>query len=224
MSRHDIYGPIHKGLRLALSDLLVRLGRADFADRAGSEGLLADLRRQMQLSADHLKHEEHEIHAALEARVPGAAARLEQDHDHHRDTFVEMEEAIRRVEAAEGEAERRALGRHLYLRFSRFAAEDFAHMAEEETVTLPLLHAHFTDEELIDIEARIIASCTPEDNLAYLRIMIGGMNRPERVHFLGFMRHSAPPEVFEATMNFAARPTLDPADYRHLEESLGLAA
>jgi hypothetical protein len=224
MRRHDIYGPIHKGIRMALSDLLVRLGRADFADRDAAAALLSDLRRQMHLSAKHLEHEEHEIHASLEARVSGAAARLEDAHDHHRKSFGQIEAGIRAIETAAGEAERRALGRDLYLQFSRFAADDFAHMAEEETVTQPLLHAHFTDEELIAMEARIIAACPPEDNLAYLQMMLGAMNRPERVHFLDFMRRSAPSEAFEATMNFAARPTLDPADYRHLEESLGLAA
>ena len=32
MQRHDLYGPIHKGLRLALSNLVVRIGSTDFAD------------------------------------------------------------------------------------------------------------------------------------------------------------------------------------------------
>src|SRR3569832_695826 len=38
--------------------------------------LLADLRRQLHLSARHLAHEDEFIHAALEARCPGASERL----------------------------------------------------------------------------------------------------------------------------------------------------
>ena len=135
MKRHDLYAPIHKGLRLALSDLLVRLGRADFADAAATAGLLAALRRQLVLSAGHLHHEEVEIHTVLEARAPGSTLTLEADHDHHRRAFVTLEAAIAAVEAAPP-AERAAPARELYLAFSQFVAADFAHMAEEELTTL----------------------------------------------------------------------------------------
>ena len=69
--RWDIYGPIHKGLRLAHGELLRRMGRADF-DAGVEAGLLADLRTHLELASKHLAHEEGVIHPALEARTPGA--------------------------------------------------------------------------------------------------------------------------------------------------------
>ena len=57
-----------------------------------------------------------------------------------------------------------------------------------------------------------------------MKLMIPAMNGPERIAFLGFVRATAPTEVFEALLNFAARPTLAPADYQAVAEGLGLAA
>jgi hypothetical protein len=221
MPRHDIYGPIHKGLRFALADLLVRLGRADFTNAAATAELLAARRRPFVLSAGHLHHEEAEIHAALEARAPGSTLSLEADHDHHRRAFEALEAAVAAVEAAPS-AERPEAGRQLYLAFSRFVAADFAHMAEEELVMLPLLHRLFSDEELIAIEARIVAAIPPDETMDYLTSVIPALNPEERVAFLGFVRAGAPAEAFEAILHCAARPTLTAPDYAALE--LALAA
>ncbi len=221
MQRHDIYGPIHKGLRLALANLTIQIGSTDFADEDAARETIAALRRQMALSASHLAHEEEQIHTALEARAEGATLTLLADHDHHRRAFVEIETIMQTIEAAPAEA-RPALGRELYLGFTQFVAADFAHMAEEEMVILPLLHRLFSDEELIAMEGAIVAALPPEKAMAYMQLAIPAMNGPERVRFLNFVRGGAPAEAFEAILNFAVRPTLTPNDYHAVE--LGLAA
>ena len=223
MSRHDLYGPIHKGLRLALCELTTQIARVDFADAEQKAELLAALRRQLALGALHLADEEVHIHRALEARAPGSTLTLDADHEHHRRSFDNLETAMAAVERAQGEAARR-LGRDLYLRFTQFVAADFAHMAEEEGVILPLLHRLFTDAELIAMESAIVASLPPEEAMAFMKLMIPAMNRPERVTFLRFVRDTAPPEAFDALLNLAARPTLTPRDYWAVEQDLGLAA
>ncbi|HYF22893.1 MAG TPA: hemerythrin domain-containing protein [Caulobacteraceae bacterium] len=221
--RHDLYGPIHKGIRRALSGLLLRLGSTDFADDRARVAVLADLRTQLRLSAGHLHHEEAHIHARLEARSPGAAARLEHAHREHDEAFAELEAIMGELETAPA-ALKPALGRSLYLRFSRFAADDFAHMADEETVTLPLLWSLFSDEEVRQMEADIVGSIAPEDNIAYLRLMIPAMNPQERFAFLDFVRAAAPKKAFEAILEHAARPTLDGEDWNALAMRLRLAA
>jgi hypothetical protein len=223
MSRHDLYGPIHKGLRLALCDLATGLARTDFAEVAEKQEMLAALRRQLALGASHLHHEEAQIHLALETRAPGSTLTLDADHEHHRRAFEALENQIKAVEAAVGD-EARARGRKLYLRFTQFVAADFAHMAEEETLILPLLHRLFSDAELIAIEGAIVASLPPEEAMAFMKLMIPAMNPPERIGFLAFVRATAPDEAFEAMLNFAARPSLTPKDYQQVVQGLGLAA
>lgn len=221
MQRHDLYGPIHKGLRLALSQMVVRIGTTDFADPGAVGDLIAALRRQLTLSASHLEHEEDYIHTALEIRSPGATSNLVADHDHHRLEFRQIEALISMIEDAPFK-DRPLLGRKLYLAFSRFVAADFSHMAEEELVTLPLLHQLFTDEELIAIEGAIVASLPGEEMVAFMQLAVPAMNSTERVGFMSFVRGGAPRDVFEALLADAIRPALNEEDYRKLE--LGLAA
>ncbi|MEW5687124.1 MAG: hypothetical protein AB1942_19560 [Pseudomonadota bacterium] len=220
-SRWDIYGPIHKGLRLAHAELLRRLGRADF--EAGVQAtLLADLRAHLELAAKHLAHEESVIHPALEARAPGAATRLDSDHAHHQARFAMLESAIRAVEHA-GAADRPALGRALYLAFTAFVAEDLEHMAREETETWPLLCGLFDDEQIAALEMTIISSLSEADNIAFMRLMLPAMNPVERTALLSAMKSGAPPEAYAAVIDLAARPALPPEDFAHLR-TLGLAA
>jgi len=218
---HDFYGPIHKGIRLALSRILVRLGAADGDDPELGE-LLADLRAQCAISAHHLDNEDAEVHRALETRAPGSTGRLAQAHAHHRQAFEDIETLIVRVELS-ARAECADLLKALYLRFSLFVAEDFAHMAEEEQLFLPILQGLFTDRELMEIEDRIMSATTPADLVAHGRIVLPAATRPERIALLGAIRATAPAEAFAGLMEAAARPSLSPADFRHLCAGLGLA-
>ena len=217
--RYDIYGAIHKGLRRALGNLLVRLGIADFTPGAATERLLADLRTQLTLGAAHLDHEEQVIHTALATRLPGSTARLEAQHGHHAARFREIGALIEAVERAIGPA-RIFAGRDLYLAFSTFVAEDFAHMHEEETVTRPTLCTLFTDAEQAAMEMQIIGSLSPDENIAFMQLMLPAMNPDERAGLLGGMKAGAPPEAFAAVINFAARPTLTAEDFAELERRL----
>jgi len=225
---HDLYGPIHKGLRLAHCRLLIRLGAVDVLDRGALATVLADLRAQMILSAAHLDHEEREIHAALEQRVPGAARDLYADHEHHRASFVTIEMAIAAVEATEPSRRRPAVHR-LYLAFTRFVGDDFAHMAEEEQTILPVLQDLFTDEELIEIEGRIMAALTPDRMIAYAQLMIPAAGPADRVALLnrvrdGMIREGAQPEAFAGLLNFGAKPALPHGEWEALVRDLGMAA
>jgi hypothetical protein len=223
MQRHDLYGPIHKALRAAMGDLITQIGATDFSDPAAAADTLTALRCQVAIGAGHLHHEEEHIHAALERRAPGATGRLEADHHHHEQAFAELEQLMEAIEAATG-PDRERLGRDLYLRFSHFVAADLLHMAEEETVVLPLLHSLFSDEELIEMEKRIVASIPPQEMMVIMSDMIPAMHRSERVQFLSFARKGAPPEAFDAILYQAAKPNLHQGDWTHLAEAFGVAA
>lgn len=219
--RWDIYGCIHKGLRKAQLEMLLRVGSADFSDRDAVAAILSDMRLIMVLAASHLKHENDHIHRAMKSKMPNSAGRLEEQHDSHERDFAELEELLAAIEDAD-DASRRALGRRLYLGFSAFIAHDLEHMHEEETVANPLLQSLFTDKELEEIEMGIIATLTPEKAIAYMRLMIPASNADERANLLGGMKASAPPEAFKAVIELAARPTLSASDFAALSLRIGL--
>lgn len=218
---HDFYRGVHKSLRMAMTSLMVRIGATDPADDAAVARVLGELRTQLSLSAHHLANEDHEIHTALEARAPGAAARLADAHEHHRDAFEGLECLARSVEQATAAARATALHR-LYLEFSRFVAADLAHMAEEEQVVLPVLQALFSDTELMGIEDRIMSRVTPAEMVAMGRLLIPAATREERISMLSALRANGPAGAFDAILEQAARPALSAEEFSHLARGLGL--
>lgn len=218
--RWDLYGPVHKGLRLAHGEVLRRLGAADWSTDQGV--LIGDLRAHLALGAKHLEHEEAHIHGAMARRRPDLMEALEGEHAHHRARFAVVEAQIASLETG-SDADLPMLGRAVYLAMSQLVAEDLAHMHHEETVVWPGLCAAFTDEEMQAMEMAIISALAPDEVIAFMRLMIPAMDRAERTGLLTGMKAGAPPEAFAAVLDLAARPTLDPGEWEHLV-AVGVAA
>lgn len=221
--RYDLYGPVHKGLRKAQCDLLVRLGNIDFGDARATADLLSDMRGLLVLAAAHLEHEDAHIHDALRARGAVSVDRLDHQHDDHRATFAELESLLASIEATRAD-ERSALGRRLYLAFCTYIAHDLEHMHEEETVAAPQLWSQFSDAELMSIENRIVGSLPPEKAMAFMRLMIPAIQPAELAALLGGMKQQAPREAFDAVIEFAARPNLSAEQFADLVRRLDLMA
>lgn len=74
------------------------------------------------------------------------------------------------------------------------------------------------------IELNIVSALSPEKNLAFMRVMIPAMNPLEWAQMLGAMQKGAPPEIFDAVIEFAVRPALNPKAFGDLASRLKLAA
>jgi hypothetical protein len=81
--RVDMYAGIHKAMRALMADTLLALGRMDCDDGLELAQTTQQVLALMDACASHLKHENEFIHAALEARAPGASAVIAHEHDDH---------------------------------------------------------------------------------------------------------------------------------------------
>lgn len=215
----DLYGPVHKGLRMAHAHLLIRLGAAELEDARALRGLLGHLREHLDLCAEHLRHEGTVIHTALAHYAPGAVAELEALHHAHLASLPGLLASIEALEAA-GPARLRKAGRALYLAYSRFVASDLAQMAHEEEVLLPLLQAVFDDGELIAMKTGIVLSMTPHVGAGMLRMIIPAARHRERLSLLRAVGASARPDIFEALLREVVRPSLADREWRRLADDL----
>lgn len=93
--RWDIYDPVHKGLRHAHSQMITRLGLADYA--GDLQQLVADLRAHLAFTAKHLGHEETFIHAGLEAAAPGSLLVVNEQHCARLSDMIEALETAERI-------------------------------------------------------------------------------------------------------------------------------
>ncbi|MDP1632328.1 MAG: hypothetical protein Q8L66_13005 [Caulobacter sp.] len=218
----DIYGPGHKGLRMAHANLLIRLGAADLDDPRALRGLLNHMREHLDLCVEHMRHEEVVVHAILAGHAPGAAVEIEDMHRAHLANLPELLGLIGELEAATP-AQLRKAGRALYLAFSRFVAADLIQMAHEEEELLPLLHALFDDAELVAMTTRIVLSMTPEVGAGMLRMIIPAARHRERLSLLRAVKTAAQQDVFEALLREVVRPSLADREWRRLADDLRAA-
>ena len=222
-TRYNFYRNIHKALRLGHCRMLPALGSLDYRDRARTETVMADLRHLMAVGRGHLEGENREVHAALEERAPGASTHAADDHEDHERSFAEIEEMICRIEQA-SLPERELLGRRLYRRYAVFVAHDFAHMEIEETELLMALHQAFTDDELMAIEGRIVASVPPQKMSAVMMLMAPALNHGERVELVAKLQKALPEPAFDGLLAGAIKPALDGKDYSAVVGELMLRA
>jgi hypothetical protein len=216
--RKDIYALIHKALRLAMTDVLVRVGRLDTDDDGDVRGAAMAVRELTDLCRMHLEKEEHFVHPALESAIPGSSGRTARDHDDHLRAFDRLEAGVRAIERSTGERAAQAAAR-LYRDLALFAADNFVHMHGEEVDNNAVLWATHTDEEILAIERRIVASIPPARMALVLRWMAPAMTPAERATFFANLRAKLPPNAF-ATMMSDVMSELDGAAKRKLLQSL----
>jgi hypothetical protein len=196
-NRHDPYGAVHKGIRAAHMRCLVAIGAVDLTRDAEIDRLVREIGEHLTMCHAHLQHEDTVLHTALDARRPGASAHAAEDHDDHLHSFAELKALLSRLAAAEPDSRAAALAA-LYRRFGRFVADDLLHMEHEEHVLLPDLQAAFTDEELRELEGRIVAGIAPDHMVLFLDAMLGALPEADSAALLGAMRAGMPPAAYAA--------------------------
>jgi hypothetical protein len=221
-ARLDLYAPIHKALRAAMTDTLARVGRVDVFDAAELAQTIDALEALLDLCAAHIEHENAFVHAAIEARQPAGAERTAHDHVEHLASIEALRDEGRRLRTA-AEAERTTLALRLYRHVALFVAENFQHMHIEETVNNAALWAHYTDAELAALHDRLVASIAPQENLLVARWMVPALPPVERAAMLNAARSGMPPEAFLAVVEHV-RPHLDARGWQKLAPAIGVAA
>jgi hypothetical protein len=212
--RFDLYAPIHKALRLFMSDTLMALGRLDLDDPQDLEAGLAQLDALLDAAAHHLQHEDDVVHPALEARNSGASTRIAAEHREHLDAIA----TLRCAAAALRERPEAATAHRLYRQLAAFVADNFEHMEVEETRHNQALWAAYTDAELQQIEGRILARIGPQEMAQWLRWLIRALNPAQRAQLVAGL----PPDA-QAPVLASARSLLDDNAWAKLCRALGRA-
>lgn len=221
-SRYNIYEVIHKALRARLSRTLVAIGQVDVDDPASLRELEAEVNTTLAMMHGHLTAENAFIHPAMEARVPGSAIRIAEEHVHHEDDIQLLREACAALLAAAPDL-RQGLADRLYVLFDLFVQDNLTHMRHEEEHHNAVLWSAYDDAEIVAIEQALVGALPPEKKALYLHAMLPAVPTRDRVRLLGGLRQSVPAEAFDGI--YASLCTLlDTRAQRRLAEALGLSA
>ena len=226
--RLDLYAPIHKAWRSFMMDTLHRIGRMDVFDAADTACQLDQLESLLQQCEQHIEHENAHVHSAIERRQPDAGLTTPADHAEHHQSIAALrfEMAVLRGAGAGASVDVDAqsligLAHRLYRHLALFVAENFQHMHHEETVNNALLWAHYSDAELMQLHAQILATVSPQEHLLTARWMVPALNPAERAAIVGGMQPQMPPEAFLGVMS-VLRPHLDGGGWDKLARAVGL--
>lgn len=220
--RLDLYAGIHKALRALMTDTLLAVGRMDTGDDLELAATTQRVRELLDLCASHLAHENQFIHAAMEARAPGASDLIAHEHEEHGQHIASLGGLVGAL-LSSPLAGRAGLALELYRQLALFIADNFQHMHVEETVHNAVLWSRYTDAELADLHGALVASIPPEEMMYTLRWLVPFMNPAERQAMMGEMQAHAPAPAFAAAMD-RVRPHLSDAEWAKLTRGLGLAA
>lgn len=217
-TRFNLYQAVHKGLRAFMTDTLVRVGHTDAADPQDCADSAEQVRILLHLCGEHLVHESHFIHTAMECRAPGSAGQAEAEHVEHVAEIAALRGVLAQTEAA-SPAQREARWLQLYHALSRFVADNLIHMLLEEQTHNAVLWAHHSDGELMALHDALVASIPPEEMAVHMRWMLPSVSHAERVDMLQGMRQSVPSEVFAAQLD-SAHALLPSRDWFKLKAAL----
>ncbi len=193
--RREIYHLVHKGLRAAMGEALVRLGRVDSVSPDSVEGALGTVENLLTMCREHLEHENECLHTAMEAVVPGSSRRCADDHAHHEKAIAGLAERVAEARKAAPAARERAL-KVIYRLLAIFVAENIEHMEIEESANTETLWQHYSDDEILAIEHKIHARIKPERMMAWLRWILPNVSRQQRAVMMKGMQAGMPPELF----------------------------
>ena len=218
-ARYDLYSAIHRALRLLMTDTLARLGRLDVNDRHELTGALQQLEATLRLSRNHLAHENQFVHAAIEARQPGATQAIGSEHQEQLDTIA----ALQAEAAALGHAPTTPAALRLYRHLSRYVSDAFEHMHAEETQLNPILWAHYADDQILAIEHEATDAATPEERALILRWMTLAVTPIERAWRYALLQRKLGAEDYEHALAIA-QEVLDARSWNKLRWALGMTA
>ena len=221
VNRRHLYTTIHKALRARMSALLVRVGQMDAHDEKECREVVKDLEQLLNVMQDHLKTEDSVLHPYIEARNPGALADIAADHAAQKAVIDQLRQHVQAVLPLSGD-DRVAFSLFLYRELALFIADNLTHMHAEETANHQLLWSTYSEAELHEIHAAILASIPPEKMTFTLQWMLPAMSPAERFQMFLEIRTTAPAPAFEAVLEIA-RSSLSGRDWGKLTSSLGVA-
>lgn len=203
MQRFNPFNMIHKALRAMLYDTALTLQQTYFGNEEEARSALKKVELVVHQFEEHAHHEDGYILPAIEAYEPGLVAAFEQEHIEDHQLGDKLTHLMNMFSATSSQEERIIAGSAISKAFIDFLTFNLVHMAREESVLNPVLWQYYTDEQLQEINAAIVASIPVEEKAIAAKWMLRGVNNKEAAVWLKGIRQSAPKHVFQSLLALA---------------------
>jgi hypothetical protein len=191
------YTDIHKGVRMALFQMMIQAGATDFTEPEAAAATQASWDQLKSLLRDHVENERAYVHPLYEAKMPGVARALTLDHETQETYLTELETHFSRLMALDNPDERAAMGLEFYRGLSLFIAEYLPHLHREEAIYIRNLWDLCTYDELREMLATILNAQSPEELELSGRFLVPASNHQDRLAFMQAAADKLNPPVLE---------------------------
>jgi hypothetical protein len=205
MTRFNIFNQIHKGLRALLYDTSLTLQQTYFADADEAETAMEKVRQAVDIFDAHAAHEDHFVLPAIQRYEPSLVDAFEQEHE----TDHALSEKLRGLLTVYSHAIKTEVkietGQAITRAFIDFMIFNLEHMGKEETVLNKVLWRYYSDEEIMDINQRIVAAIPPTELAETSAWMMRGLSNTEISGWLKAVEKNAPQQVFTQLFGLAEK-------------------
>ncbi|GAB2831900.1 hemerythrin domain-containing protein [Ferruginibacter profundus] len=219
MTRYNIFGQVHKGLRAMLYETALCLQQTDFNNTEAADTSLAQLAQTVDLFDKHAHTEDTMVFTAIEHTEPALVNAFEKEHEEDHALGQRLRGLLTAFEHTVSSDDKIITGDAITQSFIEFMIFNLKHMAKEEDIINKALWKNYTDIELHGITQKIVASIPPPQMAKFSRWMMRGLNNNEITTWLKEVKNNAPDFVFQSLMQTAGQE-LDASRWQQVQETI----
>ena len=203
MQRYNTFNLIHKALRAMLYDTALTLQQTNFGSVDEAKTALRKVELVIHQFEQHAEHEDNFILPLIAAYEPQLVDEFEAEHEEDHRIGEQLGHLLNIFYAAHGEEERVIAGSGVAKAFMDFMIFNLEHMAKEERVLNPVLWTYYSDVQLLEMNAKLVASIPLPDKEISSKWMMRGISNKEAILWLKAVKQTAPKHVFQALLAIA---------------------
>jgi len=219
MQRYNPFNLIHKGLRAMLYDAALTLQQTNFAEEDEAAIALEKVENVLFLFENHAHNEDSMVLPAVEAYEPRLVKEFEEEHEEDLRLSNRLKNLIIIYRNVYFTEEKIVAGSAISKSFGEFMVFNLEHMAKEEMLLTQALWKHYTDEQILALNQKIVASIPQEAMTFGSKWMMRGINDTDAINWLKGVKQNAPEFVFNSLMSTAEKE-LPAYRFRIIEEAL----
>jgi hemerythrin-like domain-containing protein len=201
MQRYNIFNMIHKALRALLYDTALTLQQTYFGNVDEAKTALRKVEAVLHQFEQHTRHENQFILPLITAYEPRLVEAFEKEHEEDQRIGDQLKHLVNIFHATTLEDEKVVAGSGVAKAFMDFMIFNLEHMAKEERVLNPVLWAYYTDIQLLQMNARLVASIPAPDKAVSSKWVMRGISNREAIMWLKAVKHTASRPEFQAILS-----------------------
>jgi hypothetical protein len=205
MNRHNSFNLIHKALRAMLYDAALALQQTYFANTEEAELALEKVEDVLFLFENHAHHEDTFVLPAVKAYEPLLVEEFEKEHEEDLRLSNRLKNLLNIYRNIYFEEEKINCGSAITKSFVEFMVFNLEHMAKEEILINHALWKHYTDEQIIALNQKLVASIPQKELTLACKWMLRGINNFDAISWLESVKKTAPAPAFTALLDLAEK-------------------